>query len=575
MAVTKRSFLREAWSLAWPYWASEEKWSASGLLAAVVALNLTAVWLTVRLNLWNKDFYDALQNYDWAAFWHQFGIFGLIAITWIVVAVYQLYLRQILQIRWRRWLTEKYLSGWLGGQAYYRMQLDQTATDNPDQRISDDLDRFSSITITLSLGLMNSVVTLVSFLFILWSLSGTLTVPLWGGMHVAIPGYMVIAAFLYAALGTWLTQKIGSPLVRLLFNQQRYEADFRFSLVRLRENAESVAFYGGERRELDVFHGRFSWVVKNWWEVIRRRKQLTWFTTGYQQVAIVFPFLVAAPRFFAKEIQLGGLMQVVSAFGQVQDSLSFIVTSYTEIAEYQSVVQRLAGFRAKFEEIAASHRGPQPIEINQAGSGVEVEGLALDLPSGYRLHDDVALAAQPGHPVLVTGPSGSGKSTLLRAIAGLWPFGQGRIRVGGSKSLFLPQRPYLPLGALADALAYPGTAASHSRAELEGALRAVGLPYLIAQLDEEGNWAQRLSGGEQQRLGFARVMLTRPEIVFLDEATSALEETAEASLYRMLRDADWKPTIVSVGHHGTLRRFHETIVDLGRRPFGEAVAAGD
>ena len=575
MAVTKRSFLREAWSLAWPYWASEEKWSASGLLAAVVVLNLTAVWLTVRLNLWNKDFYDALQNYDWTAFWHQFGIFGLIAVTWIVVAVYQLYLRQILQIRWRRWLTEKYLSGWLDGQAYYRMQLDQTATDNPDQRISDDLDRFSSITITLSLGLMNSVVTLVSFLFILWSLSGTLTVPLWAGMHVAIPGYMVIAAFLYAALGTWLTQKIGSPLVRLLFNQQRYEADFRFSMVRLRENAESVAFYGGERRELDVFQGRFSWIVKNWWQVIRRRKQLTWFTTGYQQVAIVFPFLVAAPRFFAKEIQLGGLMQVVSAFGQVQDSLSFIVTSYTEIAEYQSVVQRLAGFRAKFEEIAASHEGPQPIAISQAGSGVEVEGLALDLPSGYRLHDDVALAAQPGSPVLVTGPSGSGKSTLLRAIAGLWPFGAGRIRVGGSKSLFLPQRPYLPLGTLADALAYPETAEAHSRAELEGALRVVGLPYLVAQLDEEGNWAQRLSGGEQQRLGFARVMLIRPEIVFLDEATSALEETAEASLYRMLRDADWKPTIVSVGHHGTLRRFHETIVDLGRRPLGEAVAAGD
>ena len=576
MAMTKRGFLRDAWSLAWPYWASEEKWSAWGLLGAVVALNLSAVWLTVRLNLWNKDFYNALQEYDWPGFWHQFAIFGAIAVTWIVVAVYQLYLRQILQIRWRRWLTDRYLAGWLDGQAYYRMQLDQTATDNPDQRISDDLDRFSSITIALSLGLMNSVVTLVSFLFILWTLSGTLTIPLWGSTQLAIPGYMVLAAVLYAALGTWLTQKIGSPLVRLLFNQQRYEADFRFSMVRLRENAESVAFYGGECRELDVFQGRFSWIVKNWWEVIRRRKQLTWFTTGYQQVAIVFPFLVAAPRFFAKEIQLGGLMQVVSAFGQVQDSLSFIVTSYTEIAEYQSVVQRLAGFRAKFEEIAESHVGPQPIAIDHAGDGVEVEALALDLPSGYRLHDDVALAAQPGNPVLVTGPSGSGKSTLLRAIAGLWPFGAGRIRVGGSKSLFLPQRPYLPLGTLADALAYPDTAEAHSRAELEAALRAVGLPYLIEQLDEGGHWAQRLSGGEQQRLGFARIMLTRPEIVFLDEATSALEESAEASLYRMLRDADWKPTVVSVGHHGTLRRFHETIVDLGRRPMGQAaVAAGD
>jgi putative ATP-binding cassette transporter len=410
---------------------------------------------------------------------------------------------------------------------------------------------------------------------ILLDLSGVLTIPIWGGMHVAIPGYMVIAAFFYAAVGTWLTRKIGSPLVRLLFNQQRYEADFRFSMVRLRENAESVAFYGGERREMDVFQGRFSWILKNWWQVIRRRKQLTWFTTGYQQIAIVFPFLVAAPRYFAKEIQLGGLMQVSSAFGQVQESLSFIVTSYTEIAEYQSVVERLAGFRAKIDEIAAARAAPQPIEIERAGAGVAVEGLALDLPNGYRLHDEIALAAEPGSPVLVTGPSGSGKSTLLRAIAGLWPFGGGRVRVGGTKSLFLPQRPYLPLGTLADALAYPDTAEGHSRAELEAALRVVGLPYLVEQLDEEGNWAQRLSGGEQQRLGFARVMLVRPEIVFLDEATSALEESAEASLYRMLREADWHPTIVSVGHHGTLRRFHETIVDLGRRPLSEAVAVGD
>jgi putative ATP-binding cassette transporter len=455
------------------------------------------------------------------------------------------------------------------------MQLDQAATDNPDQRISDDLDRFSSITISLSLGLLSSVVTLCSFMVILWDLSGVLTIPLWGGMHVAIPGYMVIAAFFYAAVGTWLTRKIGSPLVRLLFDQQRYEADFRFSLVRLRENAESVAFYGGERREMDVFQGRFSWILKNWWQVIGRRKQLTWFTTGYQQIAIVFPFLVAAPRYFAKEIQLGGLMQVSSAFGQVQESLSFIVTSYTEIAEYQSVVERLAGFRAKIDEIAAARAAPQSIAIDRDGAGVAVEGLALDLPSGYRLHDDVALAASPGSPVLVTGPSGSGKSTLLRAIAGLWPFGHGRVRVGGSKSLFLPQRPYLPLGTLADALAYPETAEAHSRAELEAALRLVGLPYLVEQLDEEGNWAQRLSGGEQQRLGFARVVLARPEIVFLDEATSALEETAEASLYRLLREAEWRPTIVSVGHHGTLRRFHDTIIDLGRRPLSVAVAAGD
>jgi vitamin B12/bleomycin/antimicrobial peptide transport system ATP-binding/permease protein len=572
MGLSKRGFLRAAWDLAWPYWMGNEKWSARALLAAVVALNLTAVWLNVRLNAWNNDFYNALQEYDWPNFWWQFAIFGMIAAALIVVAVYQLYLRQILQIRWRRWMTERFLKDWLADQAYYRMQLDQSATDNPDQRISDDLDRFTSISLTLSIGLLNSVVTLFSFLFILWTLSGVLSIPLGGDSHFDIPGYMVIAALIYAAGGTWLTQRIGHPLVDLLFNQQRYEADFRFSLVRLREHAESVAFYGGESREFEVFQNRFTHCVLNWWSVIRRRKKLTWLTSGYQQVAIVFPFMVAAPRYFAKEIQLGGLMQISSAFGQVQDSLSFIVTSYTEIAEYQSVVERLRGFRARVEEITADRQGPQPIAIERGGAGVEVTALDLDLPDGRALGQDIALAAAPGSPVLVTGPSGSGKSTLLRAIAGLWPFGRGRIRVGGGHALFLPQRPYLPLGTLADAICYPELDHEPRRTELEAALRAVGLSYLIDQLDVDGNWAQRLSGGEQQRVGFARVLLVRPEIVFLDEATSALDEPAEAALYRLLREAEWRPTIVSVGHHGTLKRFHEAIVDLGHQRVTQAVA---
>jgi putative ATP-binding cassette transporter len=572
MAFSKPGVVRAAWKLALPFWMGDEKWSARGLLAAVVALNLASVWLNVRLNAWNNDFYNALQNYDWPKFWSQFAIFGMIAVSLIVVAVYQLYLRQILHIRWRRWMTDRFLKDWLADRAYYRMQLDQSATDNPDQRIADDLDRFTSISLTLSIGLMNAVVTLLSFLFILWTLSGSLHIPLGGDSGIDIPGYMVFAAIIYAVGGTWLTQKIGSPLIGLLYNQQRYEADFRFSLVRLREHAESVAFYGGESRELGVFQGRFGRVVLNWWDIIRRRKKLTWFTTGYQQVAVVFPFIVAAPRYFSKEIQLGGLMQISSAFGQVQDSLSFIVTSYTEIAEFQSVVQRLEGFHAKVEEIAADRRAPHPIDIQRAGAGVEVDNLDLHLPDGRSLRQEIALAAAPGNPVLVTGPSGSGKSTLLRAIAGLWPFGRGRIRVGDGHVLFLPQRPYLPLGTLADAIAYPELDHQPRRGELESALHAVGLSYLVDLLDEEGNWAQRLSGGEQQRLGFARVLLVRPDIVFLDEATSALDEAAEASLYRLLREAEWGPTVVSVGHHGTLKRFHETVVDLGRHRVSEAVA---
>jgi len=574
MGLSKRGFLRVAWSLAWPYWTGEEKWTARALLAVIVALNLIDVWLNVRFNAWNNDFYNALQEYDGPKFWWQFAVFGMLAVGLIINSVYQFYLRQILHIRWRRWMTDGFLKDWLADRAYYRMQLDQSATDNPDQRIAEDLDKFTSISLTLSIGLLNSVVTLLSFLFILWTLSGPLSIPLWGDTHVDIPGYMVIAAIIYAAGGTWLTQRIGGPLVGLLFNQQRYEADFRFSLVRLRENAESVAFYGGESREYDVFRGRFKHVVLNWWNVIRRRKKLTWFTQGYQQLAIVFPFLVAAPRYFSKEIQLGGVMQIASAFGRVQDSLSFIVTSYAEIAEYQSVVERLRGFRARVDDIAAERAQPHPIEIEQRGVGVAVDGLDLHLPDGQALREEIALSAGPDSPVLVTGPSGSGKSTLLRAIAGLWPFGRGNIRIGEGHALFVPQRPYLPLGTLADAICYPALDHEPRRAELEAALRAVGLSYLIDQLDVDGNWAQRLSGGEQQRVGFARVLLARPEIVFLDEATSALDEPAEASLYRLLREADWRPTIVSVGHHGTLKRFHEAIVDLGRQRVTQA-AAGD
>jgi len=571
-AATERGFLRQAWDLAWPYWKSDERWSAIGLLVSVIALNLFAVWLNVRLNTWNNDFYNALQQYNWTEFWRQFGIFGIIAFALIVDAVYSLYLRQILHIRWRRWLTQHFLHRWLDDQQYYRMQLDQSVTDNPDQRISDDLDSFATMSLGLSLGLLSSFVTLVSFLSILWVLSGALIVPLGGGARISIPGYMVFAALIYAVAGTLLTRWIGYPLVRLGFNQQRYEADFRFSLVRLRENAENVAFYGGEARELDTFQTRFGRIIDNWWGIIKRRKKLTWLTAGYGQLAIVFPFIVAAPRYFNKVIQLGGLMQIASAFGQVQDSLSFIISSYTEIAQYQAVVQRLSGFGQRMDEITTQRRAVQPIAIERGGVGVEVEALDLNLPDGSPLRHDLALAAGPGNALLITGPSGAGKSTLLRALAGLWPFGRGRVRVADGDALFLPQRPYLPLGTLADALAYPRAAAGLARENLVEALRAVGLPQLAERLDEEGNWAQRLSIGEQQRLAFARVLLARPRIVFLDEATSALDEAAEMSLYRLLRDASWQPTIVSVGHHGTLRRFHNTIVDLAPRSMSQAAA---
>jgi vitamin B12/bleomycin/antimicrobial peptide transport system ATP-binding/permease protein len=566
----KRSVVVEAWRLAKPYWSSEEKWSAWGLLLAVVALNLGNVYVSVRINQWNSAFYNALQAFDRAGFFHQLGIFCILAAAYIAMAVYALYLNQMLQIRWRRWLTERYLQAWLADRAYYHLQLGNTTDgshqpDNPDQRIAEDLNQFTRYFLSLSLGLLSSLVSLVSFLVILWGLSGSANLPLGplGNLHV--PGYLVWAALLYAGAGTWLTIKIGRPLVSLNFAQQRFEADFRYSLVRLRENAESVAFYGGEPVEMGVFEERFSRVVANFWQLMKRQKRLTWFTSGYAQVAIIFPVVVVAPRYFARQILLGGLMQVINAFSAVQNALSFIITSYTDIATWQAVTERLSGFEQRLQGVRQTGRMPPSLAVQRSGTGVTVQGTDLDLPDGQPLLHDVGFALEQGQTLLITGASGAGKSTLLRAMAGLWPFGRGEIRLGTGRVLFVPQRPYLPLGTLAGALLYPDKDGPQSvpRARLTAVLKAAGLGALAGELDTVENWSQRLSLGEQQRLAFARVLLAEPALLFLDEATSALDEPAEAHLYESLRKASWRPTVVSVGHRSTLRRFHDRILELG------------
>ena len=583
MERIKRNVLVDAWRIAKPYWTSEEKWSAWGLLLAVVALNLANVYISVLFNEWNNTFYNALQKLDAAQFFRQIAVFSVLATLYIVMAVYALYINQMLQIRWRRWLTRKYLGTWLADRAYYRMQAEnhahlnqrnQSWADNPDQRISEDLNQFTTYMLSLSLGLLTSVVSLGSFLFILWGLSGPAAIPLgqWGTLH--IPAYLVWAALIYAGVGTWLTVKIGRPLVSLNFFQQRFEADFRFGLVRLRENAESVAFYGGEPVEQSVLHDRFKNIFDNFWQIMKRRKQLTWFTAGYSQIAIIFPIVVVAPRYFARQIGLGGLMQVVNAFSTVQTSLSFIITSYTDIAAWQAVTERLQGFQQRLQKIQEATRGTQRLSVQRQGHGVVVRNLDLDLPDGTALLHGVDFAVRPGEAALIIGPSGAGKSTLLRATAGIWPFGRGEIKLSERRILFLPQRPYLPLGTLGRALLYP-RADEHnfSKEALAAALGKVGLSSFTGDLETTDDWSQRLSLGEQQRLAFARIFLSEPDLVFLDEATSALDEASEASLYRLLRTAHWRPIVVSVGHRSTLRAFHDQVVDLV--PFMERFAKSD
>jgi vitamin B12/bleomycin/antimicrobial peptide transport system ATP-binding/permease protein len=571
MDEAKRGTMRAAWRIAKPYWASEEKWSAWGLLLAVVLLNLGTVYISVRINEWNNAFYDALQTLNGAEFFRQIGIFCFLAALAIIMSVYALFFNQMLQIRWRRWLTRRYLGFWLTDRAYYHLQL-RNSTDNPDQRIAEDLNQFTSYILTLSLGLLTSVVSLVSFLIILGRLSGPLQIPFGSLGIVHIPAYLVWAALLYAGVGTWLTIKIGRPLVALNFARQRFEADFRFSLVRMRENAESIALYGGERVELNVFNERFNSVFENFWQIMKRQKSLTWFTTGYAQVAIIFPVVAVAPRYFAKQIQLGGLMQVVNAFSAVQSSLSFIITSYTDIAAWQAVTERLSGFEARLRSIRETPHKSQPIEFRGAEVSLAVDRLDLDLPNGTPLLNGIKFTLTRGEAMLIAGPTGVGKSTLLRAIAGLWPFGSGQIRIGEGSMLFLPQRPYLPLGTLACALLYPNSEKNHAaEARLSAVLEEVGLSALAGELATVDNWSQRLSLGEQQRLAFARILLARPPLLFLDESTSAVDEPAEARLYGLLRTALWQPTIISVGHRSTLRHFHDHVLDIGVFTLGGSI----
>ena len=558
-------FLTAFWALAKPYWVSKERAKGLTLLATVVGLALAVVWMEVQFNSWNRDFYNTFETRDQAEFFRELGRFGLLALTWIVMAVYKLYYQQMLQIEWRTWLTDRFLADWLKDQAHYRIQLlgrtdgatpalgAAASVDNPDQRIADDLRLFVDYTLSLSLGLLSAVVTLVSFVAILWGLSGALEI--WG---ISVPGYMVWVALIYAVVGSLLTHYIGRPLIGLDFNQQRYEADFRFGLVRLRENSEGVALYRGETEELTGLRGRFSAVIGNWWLLMKKQKHLGWFTSFYYQLAIIFPFVVVSPRFFAGQMPLGGIFQTASAFGQVQSSLSWFINAYTSFAAWKATVDRLIGFAEALRQAREQAGAMEGERVAGGSESIAVEGLSLQLPGGKDLLSDASLELKPHVHALVTGPSGAGKSTLFRALAGIWPYWNGRIRLPrDARLLFLPQKPYLPIGTLKHAVAYPGDAGKFSDAEVSAALDSVELPKLKGQLDRSENWAQVLSGGEQQRLAFARALLNKPDWLFLDEATASLPEEDQEKLYRLLKQKLPDTTLVSIGHRSSLAQFHD------------------
>jgi putative ATP-binding cassette transporter len=556
------SFVGDWWRLVIPYFKSEEWPIAISLLIGAIALTLGSVALEVLFNDWSRRFYDSLQNKDEAAFWREIEIFSWIAALFIMAYVARSIVSPYLRLRWRRWLTRRYLAHWLDGGGYYRIELQRTV-DNADQRIAEDLRQLGEYTMLLFLGLLGAVATLISFLFILWTLSGPLSLA-FIGLDVNVPGYMAWVCLLYAVVGTLLANMVGRRLIPLNFQRQRFEANFRFSLVRVRENAEGIALYRGEQREAEALNARFADVFANGWRVLLTQAQLAFYQDGYRQLAIIFPYIVTAPRFFAGAITLGVMTQTASAFGQVQTALSFFVDNYTTLAELRAVMDRLKGLQAATDDQPESGIDVAP----EAGrTDVGALGLTLGLPNGQALLQDATFVLPHGRSTLITGASGSGKSTLFRALAGIWPFGRGDVRVpAGARVLFLPQKPYIPIGTLRDAVKYPDEHSKATDAEIVAALEAARLGHLTGRLDEVAHWTNILSGGEQQRLAVARALAFKPDWLFLDEATASLDEATEAAIYSELKQRLPATTVVSIGHRPSLRQWHDRQVELKRAP---------
>ena len=558
-----RQFFKDVWYLTKSYWQSEEKKKAFWLLTCIIALTLGIVFMLVQLNTWNNSFYSALQNYDAEKIFSELIHFSWLAAIYIILAVYSYYLQQTLILHWRRWLTTRFIDIWLQNKTYYNLQMFGKDTDNPDQRISEDVRQFVEMTLGFAIGILKSLCTFISFVFILYQLSGPLSFSFMGKTWT-IHGYMLWASLLYSVLGTYITHVVGRKLVKLNFIQQRYEADFRFSMIRLRESAESVAFYRGEAQEGRVFKNRFKLLLDNFWQLVNKQKQLVFLNSGYSQIAIIFPFVVAMNRYLSKEVSLGGLMQVASAFGRVQDSLSYFVDMYSSIAQWQAVVMRLTYFGRHMHEV--SQQAEQfHVERFATSEAVSVEQMQVNLPDDTALLQDISFTLQPGRNVLIKGVSGSGKSTLLRALAGIWPFVTGKINLPKTEELmFIPQKPYIPLGSLREALLYPGKKPL-SDEELLYLLDLCQIGYLRDKLDIVADWSHVLSVGEQQRLAFVRAHIQEPKWLFLDEATSALDEDTEAAMYALLAERLTQTTLVSIGHRSTLNKYHELMLVIDKQ----------
>lgn len=567
--------LKTTWRLATPYFSgvSEERWSARALGTSIIVIELALVGVLVRLNAWQGDFFNALQERNWDVYTTQLVFFTGLAAAFIALAVLQYVLNAYLQIRWRRWMTERYLARWLQGGAHYRMKMTGDEADNPDQRIAEDVKLFIRLTLGLGLRIFGQAVTLASFVVVLWVLSTEAPVRLFD-VDLAIPGHLVWAALIYAVIGTAVAHLIGRRLIQLNFREQRFEADFRFALVRVRENGEAIAVQKGEPTEVRGLLGRFRSVIGNAIDQMNVQKWLTGFTAMYNQAAVIIPYVLVAPAYFLGVIQLGALMRTASAFAQVQTAFSVFVDAYAQLAEWKSVVDRLAGFHDAVDHASDPSRVASRIDvITDPGDAFVAEGLRVDTPSGTPIVRLPGLALKAGERRTMSGPSGSGKTSLLRGLSGAWPWGHGRVRVPrGSKVLVLPQRPYLPLGTLRAALTYPAAPHSVPDADVRATLDAMGLGALAVRLDAEENWAAVLSGGEQQRVALARAALAKPDWLLLDEATAALDPEMERRVLEALVAELPSTGMIAISHRETTPVFTAEPLRIEPQDKGPALA---
>ncbi|WP_372822370.1 ABC transporter ATP-binding protein/permease [Pseudomonas parafulva] len=548
LAVRFTRWGQQFWQLAGDYFSFRRSWRPLLVFALLLFLALFSVRMNVLFSFWYNGFYSALQGLDQTAFWYLLGVFAVLATIHVLRSLFNYYVTQSFNIHWRVWLTERLTADWMHGDAYYRGQFLEEPVDNPDQRIELDVNAFVTGSVSLALGAVSALVSLVAFTGILWGLSAPLTVA-----GVEVPRAMVFAVYVYVLIATWIAFRLGRPLIRLNFLNEKLTANFRYALMRLRENAENIAFYQGAQVERGTLLGRFFALIGNVWALVWRSLKFDGFNLGVSQVAVVFPFILQAPRFFSGAIKLGDVMQTSQAFGQVQDSLSFFRESYDTFASYRATLDRLTGFLDANQQASELPH----VATRELPRALDIAGLQVLRPDGHRLIADLSLNLQAGQALLIKGPSGSGKTTLLRALAGLWPYAEGAVaRPLGAQALFLSQRPYLPLGDLRTAIAYPAQVGQEQDARMQQALRQVNLAHLAERLEESRDWTRILSIGEQQRLAFARVLFNQPHVVFLDESTSAMDEGLEHALYSLLRNEMPETLLVSVGHRSTLAGFH-------------------